>query len=122
MATVSMHPRRQRKPAWTRYVAPIRYGKRWPSARLQRSGGGARALIAGVILPGNARFAASCTNPLAETKTHECRQVAMMAAPQRDALPAFRTVLVLIGLPAGPVSLALRRRALDSSLDGVMVN
>jgi NADPH-dependent FMN reductase len=46
----------------------------------------------------------------------------MMAAPQRDALPDFRTVLVLIGLPAGPVSRALRRRALDSSLDGVMVN
>lgn len=47
----------------------------------------------------------------------------MMAAPQTpNALPDFVNVLVLVGLPAGPVHRALSRHALDSSPDGVMVN
>ena len=46
-----------------------------------------------------------------------------MAAPQStDALPDFINVLVLVGLPAGPVNRALSRHALDSSPAGVMVN
>jgi NAD(P)H-dependent FMN reductase len=53
----------------------------------------------------------------------EYRRVAMMAAPQtRNAFPDFIIVLVLVGLPAGPISRALSRHALDSSLDGVMVH
>jgi hypothetical protein len=47
----------------------------------------------------------------------------MMAAPQtRNAFPDFIIVLVLVGLPAGPVNRALSRHALDSSPDGVMVH
>ena len=47
----------------------------------------------------------------------------MMAAPQTpNAFPDFIIVLVLVGLPAGPVNRALSRHALDSSPDGVMVN
>jgi NAD(P)H-dependent FMN reductase len=46
-----------------------------------------------------------------------------MAAPQTPkALPDFITVLVLVGLAAGPVNGALSRHVLDSSPDGVMVN
>jgi hypothetical protein len=46
-----------------------------------------------------------------------------MAAPQApNPLPDFVNVLVLVGLPDGPVSRALSRHALDSSPDGVMVN
>ena len=46
-----------------------------------------------------------------------------MAAPRTPkALPDFINVLVLVGLPAGPVNRALSRQALDSSPDGVMVN
>jgi NAD(P)H-dependent FMN reductase len=53
----------------------------------------------------------------------EYRRVAMMAAPQtRNAFPDFIIVLVLVGLPAGPISRALSRHALDSSPDGVMVH
>jgi hypothetical protein len=53
----------------------------------------------------------------------EYRQVAMMATPQTPkALPDFINVLVLIGLPAGPVNRSLSRQAIDSSPDGVMVN
>jgi NAD(P)H-dependent FMN reductase len=53
----------------------------------------------------------------------EYRRVAMMAAPQTpNAFPDFRIVLVLIGLPAGPVNRALSRHAIDSSPDGVMVH
>ena len=47
----------------------------------------------------------------------------MIAAPQTpNAFPDFIIVLVLVGLPAGPVNRALSRHALDSSPDGVMVN
>jgi NAD(P)H-dependent FMN reductase len=47
----------------------------------------------------------------------------MMAAPQTpNAFPDFTNVLVLVGLPPGPVNRALSRHALDSSPDGVMVN
>jgi NAD(P)H-dependent FMN reductase len=47
----------------------------------------------------------------------------MMAAPQTPTIfPDFKTVLVLVGLPAGEVNRALSRHALDSSPDGVMVN
>jgi hypothetical protein len=53
----------------------------------------------------------------------ECRRVAMMAAPQTPhTFPDFIIVLVLVGLPAGPISRALSRHALDSSPDGVMVH
>ena len=46
-----------------------------------------------------------------------------MAAPQTpNAFADFITVLVLVGLPAGPVNRALSRHAIDSSPDGVMVN
>jgi NAD(P)H-dependent FMN reductase len=47
----------------------------------------------------------------------------MMAAPQTpNAFPDFINVLVLVGLPAGPVNRAMSRHALDSSPDGVVVN
>ncbi len=47
----------------------------------------------------------------------------MMASPQTpNAFPDFINVLVLVGLPAGPVNCALSRHALDSSPDGVVVN
>ena len=47
----------------------------------------------------------------------------MMAAPQTpNAFTDFINVLVVIGLPAGPVNRALSRHAIDSSPDGVMVN
>ena len=46
-----------------------------------------------------------------------------MTAPQApNAFPDYINVLVLVGLPAGPVNRALSRHALDSSPDGVMVN
>jgi NAD(P)H-dependent FMN reductase len=47
----------------------------------------------------------------------------MMAAPQTpDAYQDFVNVLVLVGLPAGPVNRALSRHAIDSSPDEVMVH
>jgi hypothetical protein len=47
----------------------------------------------------------------------------MMAAPQTpNAFADFITVLVLVGLPAGPVNRELSRHAIDSSPDGVLVN
>jgi NAD(P)H-dependent FMN reductase len=47
----------------------------------------------------------------------------MMAAPQTpNAYTDFINVLVLVGLPAGPVSRALSRHVIDSSPEGVMVN
>jgi len=47
----------------------------------------------------------------------------MMASPQTpNAFADFITVLVLVGLPAGPVNRALSRHAIDSSSDGVLVN
>ena len=50
-------------------------------------------------------------------------KVATMAAPQTpNAYADFITVLVLVGLPAGPVNRALSRHAIDSSPDGVLVN
>jgi NAD(P)H-dependent FMN reductase len=50
-------------------------------------------------------------------------KVAMMAAPQTpNAYPDLITVLVLVGLPAGPVHRELSRHAIDGSPDGVMVN
>jgi NAD(P)H-dependent FMN reductase len=46
-----------------------------------------------------------------------------MAAPQTpNAFTDFITVLVLVGLPAGPVNRALSRHAINSSPDGVLVN
>jgi NAD(P)H-dependent FMN reductase len=46
-----------------------------------------------------------------------------MAAPQTpNAFTDFITVLVLVGLPAGPVNRELSRHAVDSSPDGVLVN
>ena len=46
-----------------------------------------------------------------------------MAAPQTpNAFPDFITVLVLVGLPAGPVNRALSRHVIDSSPNGVMVH
>jgi NAD(P)H-dependent FMN reductase len=46
-----------------------------------------------------------------------------MAAPQTpNAFADFITVLVLVGLPAGPVNRALSRHAIGSSPDGVLVN
>jgi hypothetical protein len=53
--------------------------------------------------------------------THD--KVVTMAAPQTpNAFTDFITVLVLIGLPAGPVNRTLSRHAIDSSPDGVLVN
>ncbi|MDT5236120.1 MAG: hypothetical protein QOD36_635 [Mycobacterium sp.] len=53
--------------------------------------------------------------------THD--KVVTMAAPQTpNAFADFITVLVLVGLPAGPVNRALSRHAIDSSPDGVLVN
>ena len=47
----------------------------------------------------------------------------MMAAPQTpNAFADFITVLVLVGLPAGPVNRALSRHAIGCSPDGVLVN
>jgi len=47
----------------------------------------------------------------------------MMTAPQTpNAFTDFINVLVVIGLPAGPVNRALSRHAIDSSPGGVMVN
>jgi hypothetical protein len=47
----------------------------------------------------------------------------MMAAPHTaDAFPDFMNVLVLIGLPFGPVNQALSRHVLNKAPDGVMVN
>jgi hypothetical protein len=46
----------------------------------------------------------------------------MAAAQPRDAFAYFINVLVVIGIPAGPVNRALSRYAIDSSPDGVMVN
>lgn len=47
----------------------------------------------------------------------------MMAAPQiPNAYRDFINVLVLVGLPAGPLSRELSRHAIDSSPDGVLVN
>jgi NAD(P)H-dependent FMN reductase len=47
----------------------------------------------------------------------------MMAAPQTpNAYAYFINVLVLVGLPEGPVNRAVSRHAIDSSPDGVMVN
>jgi NAD(P)H-dependent FMN reductase len=47
----------------------------------------------------------------------------MMAAPQTpNAFTDFISVLVLVGLPAGPMNRALSRHAIDSSPDGVLVN
>jgi NAD(P)H-dependent FMN reductase len=58
----------------------------------------------------------------------EYRRVAMMAAPQtRNAFPDFIIVLVLVGLPAGPISRALSRHAVvalrtaASEADAVLV-
>jgi NAD(P)H-dependent FMN reductase len=46
-----------------------------------------------------------------------------MAAPQTpNAFTDFISVLVLVGLPAGPINRALSRHAIDSSPDGVLVN
>ena len=46
----------------------------------------------------------------------------MMAAPKTPiALNDLINVLVLVGLPAGPVNRALSRHAIDSSPDAVMV-
>jgi hypothetical protein len=39
-----------------------------------------------------------------------------------NAYPDFIVVLVLVGLPAGPVNRALSRHAIDCSPDGVLVN
>jgi hypothetical protein len=53
--------------------------------------------------------------------THD--KVVTMAAPQTpNTFTDFITVLVLVGLPAGPVNRALSRHAIDSSPDGVLVN
>jgi NADPH-dependent FMN reductase len=58
-----------------------------------------------------------------ECATPSTDKVAMMAAPQTpNAFTDFIIVLVLVGLPAGPVNRALSRHALDSSPDGVMVH
>jgi len=47
----------------------------------------------------------------------------MMAAPQTpNAYPDFVNVLVLVGLPTGPVNRAVSRHVIDSSPDGVMVH
>jgi hypothetical protein len=46
-----------------------------------------------------------------------------MAAPQTpNAFADFINVLVLVGLPAGPVNRTVSRHAVDTSPDGVMVN
>jgi hypothetical protein len=53
----------------------------------------------------------------------ECGRVAIVAAPQtQSAFTDLIHVLVLIGLPAGPVNTALSRHAIDASSSGVMVN
>jgi hypothetical protein len=55
--------------------------------------------------------------------TSSADKVAMMAAPHTpNAFPDFIIVLVLVGLPAGPVNRALSRLAIDSSPDGVVVH
>src|SRR6476659_2644120 len=46
----------------------------------------------------------------------------MAAAQTPNAFTDFINVLVVIGIPAGPVNRALSRYAIDSSPDGVMVN
>ena len=58
-----------------------------------------------------------------ECFTSRADKVAMMAAPETpSAFTDFINVLVLVGLPVGPVNRALSRHAIDSSPDGVMVN
>ena len=44
------------------------------------------------------------------------------AAKAPNVFTDFITVLVLVGLPAGPVNRAMSRHAIDSSPDGVLVN
>src|ERR1700761_1242930 len=57
----------------------------------------------------------------AETMTHD--KAEQMVAPQSpNALTDFITVVVWVGLPAGPVNRALSRHAINSSPDGVVVN
>jgi hypothetical protein len=47
----------------------------------------------------------------------------MMAAPRTpNGFTDFKSVLVLVGLPAGPINRALSRHAIDNSPDGVLVN
>jgi hypothetical protein len=46
----------------------------------------------------------------------------MAASPVSNAYSDFVNVLVLVGLPGGPVNRALRRLAIDSPPDGVVVN
>jgi NADPH-dependent FMN reductase len=53
--------------------------------------------------------------------THD-KVVTMAASPKPNAFTDFITVLVLVGLPAGPVNRALSRHAIDSSPDGVLVH
>jgi hypothetical protein len=58
-----------------------------------------------------------------EQFTSKADKVEVMAAPHTPhAYPHLITVLVLVGLPAGPVHRELSRHAIDSSPDGVMVN
>lgn len=58
-----------------------------------------------------------------ERFTPSVEKVAMMTvAEASNAYPDFITVLVLVGLPAGPINRALCRHAIDSSPDGVLVN
>src|SRR5271154_3850033 len=58
-----------------------------------------------------------------ERFTSKADKVVMMAAPQTpNGYPDLITVLVLVGLPAGPIHRELSRHAIDSSPDGVMVN
>jgi NAD(P)H-dependent FMN reductase len=48
--------------------------------------------------------------------------VTMAASRTPNAFTDFITVLVLVGIPAGPVNRTLSRHAIDSSPDGVLVN
>ena len=77
------------------------------------------------LLPPIGRWAYHKQSPgtASECFTSSADKVAMMAAPQTpNAFTDFIHVLVLVGLPAGPVNRALSRHAIDSSPDGVMVN
>ena len=77
------------------------------------------------LLPPIGRWAYHKQSPgtASECLTSSADKVAMMAAPQTpNAFTDFIHVLVLVGLPAGPVNRALSRHAIDSSPDGVMVN
>src|SRR5689334_6188077 len=140
-----MHPPRHRKPARMPSASPTPYGKQLPLLWPDWSAGAADALSAGAIPLGIATSDTSFTATAGvQTVNHDlatrtCQQqsrcglrillssadkVAMMTTtPQTpNAFADFTNVLVLVGLPPGPVNRSLSRHAVDSSPEGIVVN